>query len=784
MSRLLLIVITFATNVYAASPSSGLKQIAHQHLETYCFDCHDEEVKKGNLDLIGLLDSGEFDGSLMFENLITGKMPPAEKKQPSTGERQSLLRWLAQREVESLPNSFRRISRHEFVHSINDLLNTNFDLTKQIPEDRGTFTFDSDRRIQMTKQQLAAYFAVADDLLEFAFPASGFHPETTWVTNSVRDSHETYRDYARKHKDGILFSWTRSNNGRPYPFFYDHFNPPVEGWYDLTFDAAKRGDFPEDISIMVFAGKYFYADDRPQPQRVLDVLSLGSDELKPHTVRVYLKPGENVSVHCYSKHTWRQSEGEQGAYIEKLTVKGPVFESWPPQSYQTVFAGLPLDVPDRSVQLGTADGGTFDHIAVKAQFQAMRSVIKRFAERAFSSSLIEDDLEPYYQVSLRHLEEHRDFVAATKVGLKAIISSHRFLLVPGEHANDSFKIAADLARSVWLSVPDSQLLERAARDDLKPAALHAEITRLLADAKSERLIHSLCAQWLNLRSFNNVAPSLKLYPNYNELLNHYLPIETESYLAHLIEHNLPVSHLIDSDFSFLNQRLAQHYGVDGVIGQAMRRVSLPPGSSRGGLMTMGSVLKVTTDGFDTSPILRGAWVSRNIAGNTLSPPPENVEVIEPDLSDATTLKEQVAKHKKSKICYSCHKSIDPYGFALESFDATGQWRTLYRVKMEHRATFQYRPQGFFRLGGKIDASGDLDGAKFESIVDLKDLLLVDSTKVAYNFARVLFEYATGLAPNLEHRMELYDLIPMDAEECRMRDLLIDVLTYSFSQKED
>ena len=123
-------------------------------------------------------------------------------------------------------------------------------------------------------------------------------------------------------------------------------------------------------------------------------------------------------------------------------------------------------------------------------------------------------------------------------------------------------------------------------------------------------------------------------------------------------------------------------------------------------------------------------------------------------------------------------------FALESFDATGQWRTQYRVKMEHRATFQYRPQGFFRLGGKIDASGDLDGAKFESIVDLKDLLLVDSTKVAYNFARVLFEYATGLAPNLEHRMELYDLIPMDAEECRMRDLLIDVLTYSFSQKED
>ena len=776
MSRLLLVLLTFATNAYAASPSSGLKQIAHQHFETYCFDCHDDETKKGELDLIGLLEKGEFDGSLLFENLITGKMPPAKKNKPSLEERRSLLTWLAQQQAESTPNSFRRISRHEFVHSVKDLLDTNIDLTNQIPEDRGTYTFDSDRRIQMTKQQLTAYFTVADEMLEFAFPANGFHPETTWVTSSIKESHETYRIYVREHNDGLLFSWTRSNNGRPYPFFYNHFNPPVKGWYDLTFDAAKMGGFPEDISLMVFAGKYFYADDRPQPQRLLDVISLGNKELKSHTVRVFLKPGENVSVHCYSKHTWKQDKGEQGAYIEKLTARGPVFESWPPKSYQTVFTGLPIEAPDR---------GAHGYIAVKAQLQAraaLRSVIKRFAERAFSSSLSEEELEPYQQVSLDHLQAHGDFIAAAKVGIKAIVSSHRFLLVPGDHRNDSYRVAADLARSVWLSVPDQRLLELAARDELKSANVTAELERLLGAPKSKRMVQSLCEQWLNLRSHDKVSPSLKLYPTYNDLLNHYLPIETESYLAHIIEHNLSVRHLIDSDFSILNQRLAQHYEVDGVIGQKMRKVSFGPDSPRGGLMTMGSVLKVTTDGFDISPILRGAWVSRNIVGNTLSPPPENIDVIEPDLSKATTLKEQIAEHKKSKSCFSCHKSIDPYGFALESFDATGQWRTQYRVKTEHRATFQYRPEGFFKLGSHVDASGDLGEAPFKDITDLKDLLLVDHTKVAYNFAKVLFEYATGSSPSLEQRMDLHEMIPTKAEDCRMRDLMINVLTYSHTRK--
>ncbi|MEM7391291.1 MAG: DUF1587 domain-containing protein, partial [Verrucomicrobiota bacterium] len=337
----------------AATASQAADNKAVQILEQYCFDCHDDDVKKGNLDMIERLEQKHFDGTLLFENLVTGKMPPAGKKQPTPLEKKVVLDWLAQRQPEQNPKSFRRISRHEFVHSVNDLLGIKRDLSHRIPEDRGTKDFDSDRRIEFSRESLSAYFAVADELLEFAFPRDGFVQERVWTTSKVKDSHKTYNIYHRPYKEGILFSWTRANNGNTYSFFYDHFDPPVSGWYDLTFDAAKVGDFPEDVSLQIYAGKYYYADDRPQPQRMLDVISLGHRELTSHTVRVFLHPGENVSVHCYSRHNFRQRNVQQGAYIKQLVARGPRLQSWPPPSYDLVFKGLPLEASPREVTYGS-----------------------------------------------------------------------------------------------------------------------------------------------------------------------------------------------------------------------------------------------------------------------------------------------------------------------------------------------------------------------------------------------------------------------------------------------
>lgn len=903
----------------------------------YCIDCHDAASKAGGLDLNQLLSRDGFDGTLVFENVITHRMPPSDAEQPTASERRELLNGLSVASLHATIKPYRRISRYEFNHSANDLLGIQMDLSGEIPEDRGTNVFDSDRRIMLSKEQMGAYFAAADELLEFALPENGFPAEQSWTTSTIQDSHETYNIYVRDYQEGLLFSWTRANNGNSYSYFYDHFEPPVKGWYDLTFDAAKVGDFEEDVSVLVYAGKYYYADDRPQPQRLLGVLSLGNRELQPYMIRGFLYPGENVSVHCYSRHTWRQQGGNEGAYIKQLNIRGPTVDAWPPATYRKLFDGVPLNIPERaththqssvtalqqiggrvtvsSFQVGmekekmldrssktfwhtrftpdvaapphyvilenptqqeilgllytTWSGGNGNGQVKKYEvslsddgvrweepiqqgslevmhaaeqeiwfpektrkpflrflvreaveldgkslasiggldviletsanaalsvpapqkisvgsdsIQDLQQVVRRFANQAFSSELSEDELAPYYAVSLDAFREEGDFENAARQGFKAILCSHRFLLAPGSYRNDSFRIAASLARCLWLSVPDPKLMALAATDDLHGESMSAEIDRMLRDPRARRMIHSFCDQWLNLRSFNKVSPSLKLYPEYNDLLNFYLPQETEDFLFHLIQENSPATDLIDSDFSMLNQRLAQHYGIDGVIGEEMRKVKLPLDSPRGGLLTMGSVLKVTSDGFQTSPILRGAWVSKNIAGNTLSPPPESVKAIEPNAHKATTLKEQIEEHKNNETCFACHKSIDPYGFALESFDATGAFRSKYRVEVPHQGTFLYRLEGYFDWGGEVDPSGEVGDSQFEDINGLKKLLISDHKKVAYNFVKKFFEYANGYEPTLQQRIDLYSMIADSPEDCRLKDLITKVIMVSFGEE--
>ncbi|MDB4450351.1 DUF1592 domain-containing protein [Akkermansiaceae bacterium] len=933
MKKSLSIVFSIACLMGPAALAAIADEKALEIFEHYCFDCHGDGSDKGGLDLSVILGKEDFDGSLIFENLVTGKMPPADKDQPDAKEKRELLEWLAGRQGKHVEKSFRRLSRYEFVHSVNDLLRTDLDLAGKIPEDRGTNDFDSNRKIKLSREMLGSYFSVADEMLDHAFPDDGFPAERSWVTNKVRDSHESYRIYHRPYQEGALFSWTRANNGNSYSFFYDNFEPPVAGWYELTFDAAKVADFEDDMSLQVYAGKYYYADDRPQPQRLLGVVSLGNKELESYPIRAYLHPGESVSVHCFSRHNFRQKNPKEGIYIKQLKVRGPVVDSWPPTSYQQVFDGLRIEAGQRKAQKASGfqtelkriggvftvssfqggmekermqdgsnltfwhtrfspsvakpphyvifenpngsvieglsfatwsggngnglvkayeiyfsdDGKTWDDKVMEGgldvrlaneqavifpqettsrfiKFQVtasvqldgksiasigkldlitplveqietstvtvasknpddLKKVIRRFAKRAFASTLSEEELAPYYRVGLRRLEEGGDFVEATKVGLKAILCSPRFLMAPGEHANSSFGKASDLARILWLSVPDEELLKLAVSDSLHGATLNDQIQRMLADKRSRRMVRSFSDQWLNLRGLNKVTPSLKLYPLYDDLLNYYLPIETRKYLQHLIHENLPARNLIDSNFTFLNQRLARHYGIKGVTGQKIRKVNFSDEVPRGGLLTMASVLKVTTDGFETSPILRGAWISKNIVGTPLSPPPESVPALEPEHGEAITLKEQIDQHKSNKTCYACHKSIDGYGFALETFDATGGWRDQYRIKQAHGGTFQYRPQGYFKRGAPVDASGEIDDASFQDIFGLKKVLLSNERKLAYNFGKKFFEYAYGDKPDLSQRLQLWDFLGTNPGNLRLGTLMTHVLTHSTNGKE-
>jgi len=294
-----------------------------------------------------------------------------------------------------------------------------------------------------------------------------------------------------------------------------------------------------------------------------------------------------------------------------------------------------------------------------------------------------------------------------------------------------------------------------------PAALRDQARRMLADAKSQRFINAFLDYWLDLRKLNNTSPDSSLYPDYylDDFLVESAGDETRAFFNELLCKNLPARDLVASDFAMLNERLAEQYGIPGVKGAAIRLVKLPADSPRGGLLTQASILKVTANGTTTSPVLRGVWINERILGKPVPPPPPGVPAVEPDTRGATTIREQLAKHRSQVMCNSCHAKIDPAGFALESFDVAGGWRTKYRALGETETKAEGIGKGGhffdFHYALPVDCSGTLpDGRSFGDVRELKRLLLADERQIARNFATQLITYATGAPVRFGDRPQL------------------------------
>ena len=275
-------------------------------------------------------------------------------------------------------------------------------------------------------------------------------------------------------------------------------------------------------------------------------------------------------------------------------------------------------------------------------------------------------------------------------------------------------------------------------------------------------------------------PDKRLYPEFDMLLQLSMVTETEAFFNEVLGKNLPVSTFIDSDFAMLNRRLAEHYDIDGVQGEQFRRVSLPAESPRGGVLTQASVLKVTANGTVTSPVLRGAWVLKRLLGQPPAPPPANAGGIEPDTRGTTTIREQLAKHRSSETCATCHQNIDPPGFALESFDVIGGWRENYRsqdkgTNPKHKLNGQNIWQ--YKDGLPVDASGELaDGRKFAGILDFKKLLLAEKNQVLNALAAKLLIYGTGAGIQFADRSAVADIATRTKKQgCRLRSLVAEVV---------
>jgi Protein of unknown function (DUF1588)/Protein of unknown function (DUF1592)/Protein of unknown function (DUF1585) len=292
-----------------------------------------------------------------------------------------------------------------------------------------------------------------------------------------------------------------------------------------------------------------------------------------------------------------------------------------------------------------------------------------------------------------------------------------------------------------------------------PKVLREQVERMLQDPKAAAFTENFAGQWLGLRAIDATMPDSMLYPEFDDLLKVSMVKETLLFFDEVLKNDQSLTNFVHSDFALLNSRLAKHYGIPGVEGLEFRKVELPPESHRGGVLTMASVLKVTANGTTTSPILRGAWVLDRILGTPPPKPTGDVEAVEPDIRGATTIRDQLAKHRQNAECASCHVKIDPPGFALENFDVIGGWRDRYRSIGAGEPVFVDGRKKRYLNGPKVDAADVLpDGRRFKHIDEYKQLLVADKDQLARALTEKLLSYATGAAPTAGDRAEIEAIV--------------------------
>ncbi len=375
--------------------------------------------------------------------------------------------------------------------------------------------------------------------------------------------------------------------------------------------------------------------------------------------------------------------------------------------------------------------------------------------------MTDEDVKPILARVKAKLDAKFSFEQAMRVGLKSVLASPKFLFLhekPGKL--DDFALASRLSYFLWSSMPDEELLTLAEQGKLnQPDVLRRQVERMLRDARATAFTENFVGQWLNLRAIDATAPDPTLYPEYDDILKVAMVQEPLLFFNEVLKNDLSLTHFVASDFSMLNGRLARHYGIPDVTGMEFRKVILPKDSHRGGVLTMASVLKVTANGTTTSPVLRGAWVLDRILGTPPPKPTVDVEAVEPDIRGATTIREQLAKHRQRAECSSCHAKIDPPGFALESFDVIGGWREFYRSVGKGDPVVMNSRTMRYRKGPAVDAADVLpDGQRFQNIDEYKQLLLKDKDQLARALAEKLLSYATGGTPAKSDQPEIEAIV--------------------------
>jgi cytochrome c553 len=732
----------------AQAPASSSEQASAAHstaLQRYCISCHNERLRTAGLSLESLDVANPAANPALSEKVVqklrSRTMPPAQLPRPDDATYESLAAWFEtalDRAAAARPNPARpllhRMNRVEYRNAVRDLLALDVDVSA-LPADDATYGFDNIADALGTSPLLLeSYVTMARKISRTAIGSPAV-PAVTTTYSTPEDLTQDYhlRDLPLGTRGGlrveayfavdaeyeIRVRLRRTATGSIRGILDEH-------QLELTLDGQRIGLFP-------VGGKDAYRAVVVNEQNPAQTANKAFTADEPMNVRMRIPAGQHTLVAAFV--------GRPPVLSEQLTK--PFLRSYVSANPQT---GLP-DV-DRLLISGPFDPARPTETPSRARIfscrptaapeerACARSILSRLGRLAYRRPLETSELDQllaFYDDERRH----SDFEGGIELALRFMLSSPPFIFriesEPRElpagavYALSDQDVASRLSFFLWSSIPDDALLTAAERGELRePAGVERQVRRMVADPRAEALVENFAGQWLYLRNLTGTRPDPPSFPDFDDNLRQSLRRETELFFTSIMQEDRSIIDLLTADYTFVNERLARHYSIPGIYGDRFRRVPVTDDRRRG-LLGQGSVLTVTSYATRTSPVLRGKWVLENLLGAPPPPPPPNV----PDLEDTPNtegmaIKDRMVKHRANPACASCHARMDPYGFALENFDAIGRWRTREAD------------------GKSIDASASLpDGTSFNGPTELRATILRRPEEFVKTFTRKLLTYGVG-----------------------------------------
>lgn len=731
----------------------------------------------------------------------------------------------------------RRLNRNEYENSLSQLFDMPIDIREILPPDATHQGFDTvGAALNVSAVQMESYLEALDRVLD---QATILHEpiERKLHRLSYHNCVGTMKEFRRNQPalvqpDGVAFFATEKL--AHLHTVMDQYSIPLDGHYKVRVSAyAIRS--PEPITLTLRVGGTGYHESLDLPHRLLR--NAGVYEGEPQIIEWegwlqrghYFHAYPNLRPMRFIKELRQEEYQGPGVVVQWMEVDGPIVDQWPRASHRRLWEGVPTkpipdvtpnadinaqlsDPPDTKVVIRYPIKGSRDkaghpkfryedhpneftyhrvpkpdalrrtlELAPENPKADTRRLLTSFVAKAFRRPTSSADVEPFVRLANDWLDKGQSFEDAMRTAYKAVLTSPEFLYFSNRRESlDDYAVAERLAYFLWRQPPDETLRALASQGELaKPDVLRSQTERLLGDARARHFVNDLAGQWLDLKLIDFTSPDSDLYPEFDKVLEWSMVQETQLFVQEMLEKNLPARTIVDSDFAILNDRLAKLYGIPAVRGSEFRRVPLPDDSSRGGLLTQASILKVTANGTTTSPVVRGKWVLERILGIEADPPPPGVPAIEPDIRGAVTVMEQLEKHRNATACASCHAKFDPLGVALECFDVMGAERVKYRALDPTKAEIKVNyipdelPVRKFKDGLPVEAAYQLaDGQRFNDIREFKKLLLRNELRLAESIVEKLILFSTGAPVGFADRRDVQSLIASTAKsEHGFRDLI-------------